>query len=67
LLGFVIGCGAALGTAAVQEQLDQTLKNEEELARATGIPVLATFSLIKKKNQEQGSEMLFKAFRTLVK
>jgi capsular polysaccharide biosynthesis protein len=56
-----------LGTAAVQEQLDQTLKNEEELARATGIPVLATFSLIKKKNQEQGSEMLFKAFRTLVK
>lgn len=67
LLGFVLGCGAALGTAAVQEQLDRTLKNEDELARLTGIPVLATFSLIKKKNQEQGSEMLFKAFRTLVK
>ena len=67
LLGFVFGCGAALGTAAVQEQMDRTVKNEDELARLTGIPVLATFSLIKKKKREHDSDMPFRAFRTLLK
>jgi succinoglycan biosynthesis transport protein ExoP len=47
LLGFVLASGAGLGIAAVREAMDQTLKDENELAQVSGLPVLSTLSLVK--------------------
>jgi succinoglycan biosynthesis transport protein ExoP len=47
LLGFVVAGGAGLGSAAVKEALDQTLKDENELAQITGLPVLTSLSFVK--------------------
>jgi succinoglycan biosynthesis transport protein ExoP len=42
LIGLILGMGSGVGTAALQERSDQSVRSHEELARATGFPVLAS-------------------------
>lgn len=42
IFGVVLGLGVALGAAALVEYFDTTVRTEEELAVALGLPVLAT-------------------------
>ena len=44
LLGFVLACGASFGLAAVREGLDNTLKNEAQLASVSNLSVLSTLT-----------------------
>lgn len=46
LLGFLVAVGISVTIAAVQEAMDHTLKNEEELARASNLPVFSSISLV---------------------
>jgi polysaccharide biosynthesis transport protein len=46
LLGFVLASGMALGSVAIQERMDQSFKNEEELGRLTGLQVLTSLVFI---------------------
>lgn len=46
VLGFVLSCGVALGTAIVQEGMDQSIKTEDHLAKLSGLPVLTSISLV---------------------
>jgi polysaccharide biosynthesis transport protein len=41
LIGFVLGLGMGVGTAALQEFVDDSVRNADELVQATSIPVLA--------------------------
>lgn len=49
LAGFIFSAGAGLGAVAMVEQLDHSLKNADELALLTGLPVLGTISRIETK------------------
>ncbi len=42
LIGLILGIGSGVGVAALQEHNDQSVHSFEELARATGFPVLAS-------------------------
>jgi uncharacterized protein involved in exopolysaccharide biosynthesis len=46
LLGFLVAVGISVTIAAVQEAMDHTLKNEEELARESNLPVFSSISLV---------------------
>jgi polysaccharide biosynthesis transport protein len=46
LLGFVLASGLALGTTAVQEGMDHSIKTEAHLAEILGLPVLTSISLV---------------------
>jgi uncharacterized protein involved in exopolysaccharide biosynthesis len=46
LLGFVLASGLALGTTAIQEGMDHTIKTESHLAELSGLPVLTSISLV---------------------
>jgi uncharacterized protein involved in exopolysaccharide biosynthesis len=46
ILGFVLASGLALGTTAVQEGLDHSIKTEAHLAALSGLPVLTSISLV---------------------
>ena len=46
LIGLILGVGAGVGLAAVQESTDQTVRSFESLERATAFPVLATIPVI---------------------
>ncbi len=48
--GVIMSLGAGLGTVALAEHLDHSVKNDDELARLTGLPVLG--SIIRIKTQE---------------
>jgi polysaccharide chain length determinant protein (PEP-CTERM system associated) len=50
LIGLILGAGAGAGLASLQEYNDQSVRNFEQLARATGFPVLASIPEI--VNQE---------------
>jgi uncharacterized protein involved in exopolysaccharide biosynthesis len=52
LLGFVLASGAAFGIAALREGLDNTLKNEAQLANV-GITVLSTISLVQTEEERR--------------
>jgi uncharacterized protein involved in exopolysaccharide biosynthesis len=53
LLGFVIAGGIALGLAAVQESMDHSFKNEEELGQLTGLTVLTSLVLVETKEERR--------------
>ncbi len=53
LLGFVFGCGMAMGLAAIQETLDNSFKNEDELGQLTGLPVLTSFALVETEEERR--------------
>jgi polysaccharide biosynthesis transport protein len=53
--GLFLGFGAGLGTVALAEHLDQSLKKPEEFAKLTGLPILGKIALI------QTEEDLFKS------
>jgi hypothetical protein len=42
LIGLILGMGAGVGTAAVQESTDQTVHSSEHLARAVPFPLLVS-------------------------
>jgi succinoglycan biosynthesis transport protein ExoP len=42
LIGLILGMGSGAGIASLQELGDQSARNHDELARATGFPVLAS-------------------------
>ena len=42
LAGFILSLGAGLGTVALAEALDHSVKNSDDLARLTGLPVLGS-------------------------
>lgn len=46
LLGFFLAVAVSVTIAAIQEAMDSTLKNEEELARASNLPVFSSISLV---------------------
>ncbi len=46
LIGVVLGIGAGVGTAALKEFSDHSVRNPEALTRATHLPVLASIPLI---------------------
>lgn len=46
LIGLLLGIGSGIGTASLREFADQSARNPEELARATGLPVLAVIPTI---------------------
>ncbi len=50
LAGLIMSLGAGFGTVALAEHLDHSVKNGDELARLTGLPVLG--SIIRIKTQE---------------
>jgi polysaccharide biosynthesis transport protein len=46
LAGVILSLGAGLGTVALTEHLDHSVKNRDELARLTGLPVLGSIMRI---------------------
>lgn len=42
LIGLILGAGAGIGAAALKESGDQSVRDADELARITGLPVLVT-------------------------
>ncbi len=46
LLGIVLAAGTAILVAAVQEGMDHSLKNVDELMGLTGVPVLSSISMV---------------------
>jgi succinoglycan biosynthesis transport protein ExoP len=46
LIGLILGMGAGVGLAAVQESTDHTVRSSESLERATAFPVLGTIPVI---------------------
>jgi succinoglycan biosynthesis transport protein ExoP len=46
LIGLLLGIGSGVGTASLREFTDQSARNPEELAMATGLPVLAAIPTI---------------------
>jgi uncharacterized protein involved in exopolysaccharide biosynthesis len=46
LFGFLVAVALSVTVAAIQEALDNTLKNEEELVRASNLPVFSSISLV---------------------
>lgn len=61
LLGFVLSLGLGLTVSALQEGLDNSIKNEKELTRLIGLPVLTVIS-----NVETQEEKRRKIFRRLI-
>jgi hypothetical protein len=53
LIGLVLGLGAGIGTAALREHGDKAVHSAESLARATGIPVLASIPTIVAPDEER--------------
>jgi uncharacterized protein involved in exopolysaccharide biosynthesis len=53
LLGFVLASGAAFGLAAVREGLDNTLKNEAQLASVSNLTVLSTISFVQTEEERR--------------
>jgi succinoglycan biosynthesis transport protein ExoP len=51
LAGFILSLGAGLGTVALVEQLDHSVKNADELSAFTGLPVLGTIIRIHTKEE----------------
>ncbi len=49
LIGFVLGIGAGVGTGALKEFMDQSVRNANSLASATSFPVLAVIPEIMTK------------------
>jgi uncharacterized protein involved in exopolysaccharide biosynthesis len=47
LLGFIIAVGATVAVAAVMEAMDHSIKNEEDLAKISDLPVFSSISLVK--------------------
>ena len=45
LLGFVLGFGVAFGLAALQENMDESVRSAEDVESITGTPVIASVSL----------------------
>ena len=62
LLGFVLACGAAAGMVAIQESMDHSVKSEEELFRATGVPVLSTLALVKTPEEKRAKRLRTAAY-----
>jgi polysaccharide biosynthesis transport protein len=46
LIGLILGIGGGIGTVSLREFADQSARNPEELAHATGMPVLAVIPTI---------------------
>lgn len=46
LIGLLLGIGSGIGSASLREFADQSARSPEELARATGLPVLAVIPTI---------------------
>ena len=44
LLGFVLAAGISVSLVALQEGMDPSLKNEDDLSRITGVPVLTSLT-----------------------
>lgn len=59
LIGLILGVGAGVGAASLQEFGDNTARTPEELSKATGFPVLAgipeivTWQEVKRKNPKR--------------
>ncbi len=53
LLGFVLASGLSLGTVAVIEAMDHTVKNTEELKDVTGIDVLTALPYMKTPEEKR--------------
>lgn len=46
LLGFLVAIGISVTIGAIQEGMDHSLKNEEELVKASNLPVFSSISLV---------------------
>lgn len=53
LIGIVLGVGAGVGTAALMEFSDQTVRNAEQLALATSFPVLTVIPEILSESEKK--------------
>lgn len=53
LLGIVLAGGTAILVAAVQEGMDHSLKNVDELTDLTGVPVLSSISMVVTREERQ--------------
>ncbi|RLB69452.1 MAG: lipopolysaccharide biosynthesis protein [Deltaproteobacteria bacterium] len=61
LIGFVLALGAGVGLGAVRENLNDTIKTEEELGRLTGLPVFTSIPLMesdKERRQKRNKKIL---------
>ena len=48
-LGLLLGLGVGVGLALLQEQLDDTIRDDEDVARLMGAPVLGTVPVLDRK------------------
>ena len=64
LLGLVVGLGAGIGLAALQESMDRSVKSAEDVERIFGTPVIATVSLFESLGHKRArrSKRLMMAF-----
>jgi len=53
LIGVVLGMGAGVGCASIMEFLDNSIRNGESLARATGFPVLTEIPRIVTREEKK--------------
>lgn len=51
LLGFVLAAGISVSLVALQEGMDPSLKNEDELSRITGVPVLTSLTYMETEQE----------------
>jgi uncharacterized protein involved in exopolysaccharide biosynthesis len=65
LLGFVLASGLALGTTAVQEGMDHSIKTEAHLAQLSGLPVLTSISLVETEEDVKARRKRFFMIGTL--
>jgi len=61
LLGFILSAGISVSLVALQEGMDPSLKNEDDLSRITGVPVLTSLTYM-----ETGPEIRSQRIRKLV-
>jgi uncharacterized protein involved in exopolysaccharide biosynthesis len=60
ILTFIVGLGISYSFIAIQEGMDNSIKSRNQLKNVTGLPVLASISLIETK-EEKNSKKLKKA------
>jgi uncharacterized protein involved in exopolysaccharide biosynthesis len=60
ILTFIVGLGISYSFIAIQEGMDNSIKSRNQLKNVTGLPVLASISLIETK-EEKNSRKLKKA------
>ncbi len=57
LLGFVLASGLSVSLVALQEGMDPSLKNEDDLSRITGVPVLTSLTYMETDQEVRGKRL----------